>query len=144
MLTFPQTPANVLKIDYDNIVTDESMQSILKYQIPLGKVCYNRKGKAMARKTGGQVAATPQAKSSKTATRPKKTVNPKADASQLKKVAKSTTNSRQGDRTPSILAQLPIPKSRSSDTFGKEVLTTSALTAPPDLPNLRRTRRERL
>jgi len=39
MLTFSQTPANVLKIDYDNIVTDENMQSVLKYQIPLGKVC---------------------------------------------------------------------------------------------------------
>jgi hypothetical protein len=38
MLTFSQTPANVLKIDYDNIVTDENMRSILKYQIPLGKV----------------------------------------------------------------------------------------------------------
>jgi hypothetical protein len=62
MLTFSQTPANILKIDYDNIVIDENMWSVLKYQIPLGKVCYDRKGKAMARKTGSEVAATPRAK----------------------------------------------------------------------------------
>jgi hypothetical protein len=45
MLTFSQTPANVLKIDYDNIVTDKNMRSVLKYQIPFGKVWYDRKGK---------------------------------------------------------------------------------------------------
>jgi hypothetical protein len=49
MLTFSQTPANVLKIDYDNIVTDENMRRVLKYQ-------------TMARKTGSEVAATPRAK----------------------------------------------------------------------------------
>jgi hypothetical protein len=136
MLTFSQSPTNVLKIDYDNIVTDENMRSVLKYQIPFGKVWYDRKGKAMARKIGSEVAATPRAKFSETAPGPKKSVKPKADASQSKKVSKPTTNPRQGDRTPAILAQVPIPGSRSTDASGKEVPTTSALTAPPESAKL--------
>jgi hypothetical protein len=31
MLTFSQTSENALKIDYDNIVTDDNMRSVLKY-----------------------------------------------------------------------------------------------------------------
>jgi hypothetical protein len=54
----------------------------------------------------------------------------------LKKVAKLTTNPRQGDQTPAVLAQVPIPRSRSTDTFGKEVPTTSALIAPPESAKL--------
>jgi hypothetical protein len=90
----------------------------------------------MVRKTGCQVAATPLAKFSEIATGPKKTVKPKADACQSKRVAKPTTNSRPGDRTPSVLAQVPIHRSRSTDTSGKEVPTTSALTAPPESAKL--------
>jgi len=58
MLTFSQTPTNVLKIDYDNIVTDENMRKVLKYQIPTGKVWYDRKGKTMVRKSRSEVAPT--------------------------------------------------------------------------------------
>jgi hypothetical protein len=104
MLTFSQTPANVLKIDYDNIVTDENMRKVLKYQIPSSKVWYYLKGKTMARKTGREVAATPRAKTSGTALGLKKSIKPKADTSQSKKVAKPTTNPRPGDRTLAVLA----------------------------------------
>ncbi len=45
MLTFSQTPGNAAKIDYDNIVTEENMRKVLKYQIPTRKVWYNWKGK---------------------------------------------------------------------------------------------------
>lgn len=58
MLTFSQTPTNVLKIDYDNIVTDENMRKALKYEIPTGKVLYDRKGKTMVRKSGSEAAPT--------------------------------------------------------------------------------------
>jgi hypothetical protein len=126
MLTFSQTLANVLKIDYDNILTGENMRKVFKYQIPSGNVWYNRKGKTMARKTSSEVAATHRAKTSGIDPRPKKSVKPKADASQSKKVAKLTTNLRPGDRTPAVLAKVPVPGSRSTDASGNEVLTTSA------------------
>jgi hypothetical protein len=129
MLTFSQTPANVLKIDYDNIVTDENMQRVLEYQIPFGKVWYDRKGKTMARKTGSEVVATPRAKTSRTTPGLKKSVKPKADASQSK-VAKPTTNPKQGDRTPAMLTKVPVPGRRSTDASDKEVPTTSVPTAP--------------
>jgi hypothetical protein len=136
MLTFFQTPANVLKIDYDNIVTDENMRKVLKYQIPSSKVWYYRKGQTMARKTGSEVAATPRAKTSGTALGLKKSVKPKADTSQSKKVAKPTINPRPGDRTPAVLAKVPVPGSRSTDASGKEVPTTSSPTAPPKFAKL--------
>jgi hypothetical protein len=135
MLTFSQTPVNVLKIDYDNIVTDENMRRVLKYQIPTGKVWYDRKGKTMVRKTGSEVAATPRAKTSGTAPRSKKSVKPTADTSQLK-VAKPTTNTRPGDRTPAIPAKVPILRSRSTDASDNEVSTKFALTAPPNFAKL--------
>jgi hypothetical protein len=85
MLTFSQTPTNVLKIDYDNIVTDENMRKVLKYNIPIGKVWYDRKGKTMVRKSGSEVAATPRVMASGIASRPKKSVKPKTDALQAKR-----------------------------------------------------------
>jgi hypothetical protein len=76
MLTFSQTSANVLKIDYDNIVANENMQKVLKYLIPTGKVWYDWKGKIMVRKTGSEVAATPRAKTTGVALGPRKSVKP--------------------------------------------------------------------
>jgi hypothetical protein len=60
MLMFSQTPGNATKIDYDNIVTDEKMRKVLKYQIPTGKVWYDRKGKTMVRKSGTKQQLPPE------------------------------------------------------------------------------------
>jgi hypothetical protein len=89
MLTFSQTLGNASKIDYDNIVTDENMRKVLKYKIPTNKVWYDRKGKAVTKKSGNEVAATPQVKTSATASGPKKSTKPKMDPSRPKRVGKS-------------------------------------------------------
>jgi hypothetical protein len=130
MLTFSQMPTNVLKIDYDNIVTDENMRKVLKYQIPTGKVWYDQKGKTMVKKSGSEAAPTPRAKVSMAGPKPKRSAKPKTDAPQSKKVMKQTITPRAGDRTPTVSAQVTVPQSRSIGGSGKEVLTTSALTAP--------------
>jgi hypothetical protein len=120
MLTFSQTPENALKIDYDNIVTDDNMRSVLKYRITTGKVWYDRKGKTMVKKSRSEVVATG----------PKKIVKPKTDAPKLKKVDKQTTISRAGDRTPIILAKVIVPESRSTEASRKDAPTASASIAP--------------
>jgi hypothetical protein len=103
MLTFSQTPTNVLKIDYDNIVTDENMRKVLKYNIPTGKFWYDRKGKTMVRKFGSEVAPTPRVMASGIASGPKKSVKPKTDALQAKKVGKQTVIPRaSGHPQPSL------------------------------------------
>lgn len=77
MLTFSQTPTNVLKIDYDNIVTDENMQKVLKYQIPTDKVWYDRKGKTIVRKFGGEATPTPELMSRWLVPSPREALNQK-------------------------------------------------------------------
>jgi len=91
MLTFSQTPGNAVKIDYDNIVTEENMWKVLKYQIPTGKVWCDQKGKTMVRKSGNEVAATPRAKASEVAPGPKRSTKPMIGSSKLKMVNKSAT-----------------------------------------------------
>lgn len=91
MLTFSQTPGNASKIDYDNIVTDETMRKVLKYNIPAKKVWYNRKGKVVAKKSGNEVAATPRVRSSAIAFGRKKSTKPKIDLSGPKRIGKSAT-----------------------------------------------------
>jgi hypothetical protein len=130
MLTFSQTPTNVLKIDYDNIVTNENMRKVLKYNIPTGKVWYDRKGKTMVRKSGSEAAATPRVLASGIASGPKKSVKPKTDALQAKKVGKQTIIPRTGDHPPTVSAQVTVPERRSTGGSGKEALTTSASISP--------------
>jgi hypothetical protein len=130
MLTFSQTPANVLKIDYDNIVTDENMQKVLKYNIPTGKVWYDRKGKTMVRKSGSEAAATPRVMASGVTSGPKKSVKPETDAFQVKKIGKQTIIPRASDRTLTVSAQVTVPDRRSTEGSGKEALTTSASISP--------------
>jgi hypothetical protein len=77
MLLFSQTPRNDMKIDYDNIVTDENMRKVFGYQIPTEKVWYDRKGKQKPKKSGGEAAGTPQPKASKVAPRSKRVIKPK-------------------------------------------------------------------
>jgi hypothetical protein len=124
MLTFSQTLANILKIDYDNIVTDENMRKVLKYQIPIGKVLYDRKGKTMVRKSGSEAAPTPRVNVSVSCSEPKMSAKPKTDAPKLK-VGKQTIIPGAGDRTPIVSAH----ETRGS---GKELPTTSAPAAPPE------------
>jgi hypothetical protein len=130
MLTFSQTPTNVLKIDYDNIVTDENMRKVLKYNIPPGKVWYDRKGKTMVRKFGSEAAATPRVMASGIAFGPKKSVKPKTDALKAKKVGKQTVIPRAAGHPPTVSAQVTIPEWRSTGGSRKEALPTSASIAP--------------
>jgi hypothetical protein len=125
----------VLKIDYDNIVTDKNMRRVLKYRIPTGKVWYDRKGKTMVRKFGSETAATLPVKAPRVAPGPKRSVKPKTDASKSKKVGKPTTIPRvmampRSDRIPAVLAKVTEPKSRKIGASGKETPTASASTAP--------------
>jgi hypothetical protein len=124
MLTFSQTPANILKIDYDNIVTDENMRKVLKYQIPFGKVWYDRKGKTMVRKSESEAAPTPRVNVLVSCSEPKRSAKPKTDAPKLK-VGKQTIIPGAGDRTPTVSA-------RETEGSGKELPTTSAPAAPPE------------
>jgi hypothetical protein len=77
MLLFSQTPGNDTKIDYDNIVTDENMRKVFRYQIPTKKVWYDRKGKQKPKKSEGEAAGPPQPKASKVASGSKKVIKPK-------------------------------------------------------------------
>jgi hypothetical protein len=77
MLLFSQTPGNDMKIDYDNIVTDENMWKVFGYQIPTEKVWYDRKGKQKPKKSGGEAAGTPQPKASKVVPGSKRVIKPK-------------------------------------------------------------------
>jgi hypothetical protein len=129
MLTFSQTPTNVLKIDYDNIVTDENMRKVLKYQIPTGKVWYDRKGKTMVRKSRSEAAPTPRANVSVACPKPKRSAKPKTDAPKSK-VAKPTIIPGAGDRTPTVSVLETVHQSKSIGSSGKELPTTSAPTAP--------------
>jgi hypothetical protein len=138
MLTFPQTPTNVLKIDYDNIVTDENMRKVLKYQIPIGKVWYDRKGKTMVKKFGSEAAPTPRAKVSVAGPKPKRSAKPKTDAPQSKKVTKQTITPRTGDRTPTVSVQVTVPQSRSIGGSGKDILTTSDPISPLESATLKK------
>jgi hypothetical protein len=135
MLTFSQTPTNVLKIDYDNIVTDENMRKVLKYQIPTGKVWYDRKGKTMVRKSGSEAAPTPWANVSVACPEPKRSAKPKTEAPKSK-VAKPTIIPGAGDRTPTVSVRETVPQSKSIGSSGKKFPTTSALTAPPEFASL--------
>jgi hypothetical protein len=119
-----------LKIDYDNIVTDENMRKVLKYNIPTCKVWYDRKGKTMVRKSGSEATATPRAMASGVTSGPKKSVKPKTNALQAKKVRKQTVIPRAGDHPPTVSAQVTVPERRSTEGSGKEALTTSASIAP--------------
>jgi hypothetical protein len=144
MLTFSQTPANVFKIDYDNIVTDENMRKVLKYHIPTDKVWYDWKGKTLVRKTGSKAAATPRVKASGVALGPRKSVKPKTTAPLPRKVSKSTTIPKaivmpRGDRASAVLAKVLEPESGSTRASGQKTPTTSASTAPLEpvkLPNV--------
>jgi hypothetical protein len=129
MLTFSQMPTNVLKIDYDNIVTDENMRKVLKYQIPTSKVWYDRKGKTMVRKSGSEAAPTPRANVSVSCPEPKRSAKPKTDAPKLK-FAKQTIILGVGDRNPTVSVRETVPQSKSIGSSGKELPTTSAPTAP--------------
>jgi hypothetical protein len=142
MLTFSQTPTNVLKIDYDNIVTDENMRKVLKYQIPTGIVWYDQKGKTMVRKSESEAAPTPRANVSVVCPEPKRSAKPKTDASKLK-VAKLTIIPGAGDRTPTVSVRETVPQSKSIGRSGKELPTTSTPTAPPNPLHLRRIWRKR-
>jgi hypothetical protein len=135
MLTFSQMPTNVLKIDYDNIVTDENMRKVLKYQIPTGKVWYDRKGKTMVRKYGSEAAPTPRANVSVACLEPKRSAKPKTDAPKSK-VAKPTIIPGAGDRTPTISVRETVPQSKSIGSSGKKLPTTSAPTTPPEFATL--------
>jgi hypothetical protein len=77
MLLFSQTPGNDMKIDYDNIVTDENMRKVFGYQIPTEKVWYDRKGKQKPKRSEGGAAGTPQPKASKVAPGTKRVIKPK-------------------------------------------------------------------
>jgi hypothetical protein len=135
MLTFSQMPTNVLKIDYDNIVTDENLRKVLKYQIPTGKVWYDRKGKTMVRKSGSEATPTLRANVSVACPEPKRSAKPKTDAPKSK-VAKLTIIPGAGDRTPTVSVRETVPQSKSIGSSGKELPTTSALTAPPESATL--------
>lgn len=91
MLMFSQTPGNASKIDYDNIITEENMKKVLKYNILANKVWYDRKGKSVTKKFRNDIAATPRAKSLVTATGPKKSTRPTTGYSRPKRVNKSAT-----------------------------------------------------
>jgi hypothetical protein len=127
MLTFSQTQANVLKIDYDNIVINKNMRRVLKYQIPTGKVWYDRKGKTMVKKSGSEAATTPRAKALGVAPGPKKRVKPKTGAPKSKKFGKPATIPKAmvmpwGDHTPAVHAKVTEPESgstRDSDCFSR-------------------------
>jgi hypothetical protein len=119
-----------LKIDYDNIVTDENMRKVLKYNIPTDKVWYDRKGKTMVRKSGSEAAPTPRVMASRIAYGPKKSVKPKTDAHQAKKVGKQTVIPRASGHPPTVSTQVTVPKRRSTGGSGKEALSTSASIAP--------------
>jgi hypothetical protein len=129
ILTFSQTPTNVLKIDYKNIITDENMRKVLKYQIPTGKVWYNQKGKTMVRKSGSEATPTLRANVSVACPEPKRSAKPKTDAPKSK-VAKPTIISGAGDRTPTVSVHETVPQRNSIGSSGKELPTTSAPTAP--------------
>jgi hypothetical protein len=135
MLTFSQTSTNVLKIDYDNIVTDENMRKVLKYQIPTGKVWYDWKGKTMVRKSGSEATPTPRANVSVACPEPKRSAKPKTDAPKSK-VAKPTIIPGAGDRTPTVSVRETVPQSKSIRSSGKKLPTTSASTAPPEFATL--------
>jgi len=135
MLTFSQTPTNVLKIDYDNIVTDENMRKVLKYQIPTGKVWYDRKGKTMVRKFRSEVAPTLWANVSVACPKPKRSAKPKIDTPKSK-VEKPTIIPGAGDCTPTVSVRETVPQSKSIRSSGKELPTTSTPTAPPESATL--------
>jgi len=132
MLTFSQTPTNVLKIDYDNIVTDENMRKVLKYEIPTGKVWYDRKGKTMVRKSGSEAAPTLRAVA---CPEPKRSSKPKTDAPKTK-VAKPSIIPGMGDRTPTVSVRETAPHSKSTGSSGKKLPTTSAPSAPLEFATL--------
>jgi hypothetical protein len=136
MLTFSQTLTNVLKIDYDNIVTDENIRKVLKYNIPTSKVWYDRKGKNMVRKSGSEAAATPRVMASGIASGPKKSVKPKTDSLQAKKVWKQTVIPRATGHPPTVSAQVTVPKRRSTGGSRKEALSTSASIASQESTTL--------
>jgi hypothetical protein len=144
MLTFSQTPANVFKIDYDNIVTNENMWKVLKYHIPTEKVWYDRKGKTLVRKTGREAAATPRVKASGVAPGTRKSVKMKTAAPQPRKVSKSTTIPKaivmpRGDRASTVLAKVLEPENGSTGVYGQKTPTSSIPTAPLEpvqLPNV--------
>jgi hypothetical protein len=130
MLTFSQTPTNVLKIDYDNIVTDENMRKVFKYNIPSGKVWYDRKGKTMARKSGSEATPTSRVMASGIASGPKKSVKPRTDTLQAKKIGKQSAIPKAYGHPPTASAQVTVPQRRSTGDSGKEALSPSALIAP--------------
>lgn len=146
MLTFSQTPRNVLKIDYDNIVIDENMRNNLKYKILKYKVWYDRKGKTMLKKkSGNEAVATPRAKTLGVASRPKKNVKPKAATSKSKKVGKSAIISKgmvipKGEpvdaHTLAVLAKVTELGNGSTEASGKETFAASALTIPIKVADL--------
>jgi len=70
------------------------MRKILKYKIPTNKVWYDRKGKAVPKRSGTEIAATPRAKSLGTAIGPKKSTKPTSDSSKPKRVNKLVTISK--------------------------------------------------
>jgi hypothetical protein len=59
MLIFSQDKANAKRIDFDKIVMDDNMRTILGYRIPKNKVLYDRKGKAKASKKAGREGVVP-------------------------------------------------------------------------------------
>ncbi|WP_207634531.1 hypothetical protein, partial [Candidatus Frankia alpina] len=81
--------------------------------IPPGKIWYNRKGKTSSKKPGA--ATIPRAKSSVGASGSKKSVKPKAAASQPKKGGKSATISR-----PVVLPRGGLASVVSTDVAGPE------------------------
>lgn len=110
MLLFSQTPGNDMKIDYDNIVTDENIQKVFGYQIPTEKVWYDRKGKQKPKKSGGEAAGTPQLKASKVAPESKRVIKPK-------KTGKVTHPSRTVSKATQVPRTVIVPRDNLTPTL---------------------------
>jgi hypothetical protein len=110
MLLFSQTPGNDTKIDYDNIVTDESMRKVFGYQIPTEKVWYDWKGKQKPKKSEGEAADTPQPKASKVAPGSKKVIKPK-------KTGKVTHPSRTVSKAIQVPRTVIVPRDSLTPNF---------------------------
>jgi hypothetical protein len=130
MLLFSQTPGNDMKIDYDNIVTDENLRKVFGYQIPTEKVWYDRKGKQKPKKSGGEAAGTPQPKASKVAPGSKRVIKPK-------KTGKVTHPPRMVSKATQISRTMIVPRdnltpilSAPATDLGSDLTRTPGNTIP--------------